>query len=275
MTEPAGDAGATESSNVLDWPDASDIGDEVFEETTETETADEPAEETSEEAPAEETTEEPAEEAAPPVETFDREYVEKLRSEAAEHRVRAKEANEAFEGFDEPTRAEFLDMARGLNDPDRHVEVAQKFYDVAKRVFDHYGIETPEMVPDPNRPLTPKQLEDRLQQEREERDLAEQTRILDAEIKSLGYETGTPDHFALMRMAWAREDGSIQEAHKAVEAWKKGIITEWAKHFQEKQDRHLDTAPQVGLAPAEAPAEDPTTFEGARERMNQMFKDQA
>jgi cobalamin biosynthesis protein CobT len=264
------------TNEALSWPSATDIPEEVFEETSEPETtepeaADEPAEEAAEEAPAEEATEEPE----TPAETFDRDYVEKLRNEAADYRVRAKEFHEAFEGYDEAATAKFLDLARGLNDETRHREVGVEFFNIGKRILESLGEDVGDLAaPDPNRPLTKAELDAEFAAREEERNMAQLVEAIDHEIKELGYTQGSPDHYALMRLANDRDDGSIEEAHKSLQAWKKGIIDEWAKSFQEKQSKHLKTAPAVGVAPSDPGEEIPLDWEGARARMNQRFEDQ-
>lgn len=275
-TAPVADpAPAAESSNAMSWPSAADIPDPTpAPESTETPAEQEPAPEGTETTPPPEG--EPPVETTPPVEpkVFDEAYVEKLRNEAADYRVRAKEFHEAFEGYDDETRDRFLDMARGLNDETRHEEVAREFITIGKRILDHYGIDTGDLAaPDPNRPLTQAQLDARLAQEREERATQERIAQIDKEVTDLGYKAGEPDHYALLRIANESESGSLQEAHEKIEEWKKGIITEWAKSFKEKQDRHLDTAPQVGLAPKEEPEADPVDWAGARGRVEQMLTD--
>jgi hypothetical protein len=274
-TAPA-DAGA--ANEALSWPSADEITDEVFEETAEPEATDESAEETTEEAPAEETTEEPAEEPEPEgekPEVFDRDYVEKLRDQAAGYRVQAKEFHEAFEGYDEAATAKFLDLAKGLNDETRHEDVAREFLTIGKRILTSLGKEVGDdfSTPDPNRPLTLAELEKREAAQAEERQMAEIVEKLDQEITGLGYTTGSPDHYALMRLANDREDGSIEKAHEALQEWKKGIINEWASSFKQKQDKHLKTTPAVGVAPKDAGEEPDLSWEGSRNRLDQYLED--
>lgn len=291
MTEPAAEAADTpEGSNALSWPTADDIGAEEAEtsepEATEPEAADEPTEETTEEAPTEETTEEP-----PAVETFDRPYVEKLREEAAEYRVRAKEFNEAFEGYDDDTRAKFLDMARGLNDESRHVEVANEFVAIGKRVLEAYGVDVSNLGEvDPNRPLTLKELEAREAKQAEDRAAQESIARIAKEVEELGYAAGSPDHYALLRVAHDDPDGDLKKAHERLQAstvekakallasddgaeLRKGVIEEFIKAVKEKQATHLPTTPATGVAPADPGDEPVTDFSQTRERMDQWLAD--
>lgn len=266
---------APAEESTLAWPSADDLPEEVFEETPEPESAEE-SEETTEEAPAEETpevaeTEEPEGEKP---EMFDRDYVEKLRNEAVEHRLKAKEFHEAFDGYDEPAVQKFLDLAKGLNDEARHEEVGREFFNIGKRILEAKGIDVGDLsLPDPNRPMTKAELDAEFARREEERSMAEIVQKLDEEIVGLGYKPGEPDHYALMRLANDREDGSIEEAHKQLQAWKKGIIDEWAASFKAKQDKHLKTTPAVGVAPKD-PGEAPDlSWEGSRSRLDQYLDD--
>lgn len=286
VTEPAAEptpSETNESDNALTWPSASDIPDAVEEETTETEPVQESTETTTE-TPEPEATEEPATETpAEPTRLEDlpehwQTELTKARDQAADYRVKAREYHDAFEGYDEPTRDKFLELARGMADESKHVETAREFVAIGRRVLEAYGEDVSKLVgEDPDRPMTKAEveaeLEAREQRAAEERATQESIQAIAAEVKELGYTEGSPDHYALLRLANDREDGSLAEAHKQVEAWKKSVIDEWAKSFQQKQERHLATAPAVGVAPSDPGEEPPVDFKGARARLDQYLSD--
>lgn len=258
----------------LTWPSASDIPSETettepeVTETTETETETAPAEtETTETAPPAETTE-----VAPPVETepetFDRAYVENLRAENAKTRVRSKEFHDTFEGWEDHATEKFLDLARALNDESRHEEVGREFITIGKNILEAYGVEVGDLsAPDPNRPLTVRELEAREAKQREEADMAAHVEQIAKEVKELGYEEGGPDHYALLRLANDDPNGDLKVAHTKLEAWKKGIIDSFIKAHTAKQETHLPTAPAVGVAPSDPGEEPATDWAAARARL--------
>ena len=49
--------------------------------------------------------------------TFPREYVEKLRAEAAKHRTRARDIESSFDGYSPAEKARFLELASQLSTP--------------------------------------------------------------------------------------------------------------------------------------------------------------
>lgn len=282
-----------EGENALAWPSANDIPD--FEEDP---AGDPPAEDPPADPPAEDPPADPPVEETPPAgdgfealpESWQAKVTE-LREESKNYRLRAKEFHEAFEGYDEETRDKFLDMARGLADESRHVEVAKEFVAVGKRVLEAYGEDITDLTaPDPNRPLTVRELEAREAKQAEERAAADAVAAIAKEVEELGYVQGSADHYTLLRLANDSETGDLKEAHEKLQAHtvekakallasdagadlRKQVIEDFIKAVKEKQATHLPTTPATGVAPADPGDEPVTSFDGTRARMEQFLSD--
>ena len=75
--------------------------------------------------------------------TFDRAYVEKLRSEAARWRTRTREFESNFSGYSEAEQAEFLRLASMLNDPNQQADALEQLRGVTDRLAKTLGQEAP------------------------------------------------------------------------------------------------------------------------------------
>lgn len=268
----------------MEWPSHDDIDVSEAVDVPDEGSEDAPAEEAPE-APAEDT---PAPEAPegevpegeqPQPDVFDRKYVEDLRNENATWRVKAQTYEKAFAEYDENERAKFLDLAAGLADESRSQATAREMVLIGKRILEAYGEDVGELaVPDPNRPLTAAELDAKLRQADEQRSLDESIRRIAAEVKDLGYEEGTPDHYLLLSMANANPQGDLKVAHDGVQAYKKAIVDEFIKEHSGKARKHLPSTPDgggTGQAPAEAPEELTgdinADFAKARDRISAML----
>lgn len=275
-----------DAPETLGWPSAEDVPDLSTDEGTE-DAPDEGADDESGEGEAPEAETAPESEApetplpegdnqAP--ETFDRKYVESLRNENANWRVKAQTYEQAFAEYSDDERAKFLQLAQGLSNEATHRETAREFVTIGKRILEAYGEDVGDLSPpDPNRPLTAAEFEQKLQQERADRDMQENIRRIAGEVRSLGYEEGSLDHYALLQAANQNPQGDLKQAHEAVQAWKKGIIDSFIKEHSAKATKHLPSTPNVGTG--QAPAEQPEElthdmnddFQAARRRIDAML----
>lgn len=273
----------------LSWPSEADVPDlsEEADEATESEdtgadeelpTEDAEEAEASTEPEADETPIPEGDNQADKPDVFDRKYVEELRNENATWRVKAQAYEQSFAEYSDDERAKFLDLAQGLSDPERHRETAREFVTIGKRILEAYGEDVGELaVPDPNRPLTAKEVEAKLQEQEQQRTLQENIRRIAAEVRDLGYEEGSIDHYALLQAANQNPQGDLKTAHEAVQAWKKGIIDSFIKEHSKKAGKHLPSTPNAGTgqAPAEPPEELTgdmnSDFNAARARIDAML----
>lgn len=170
-------------------------------------------------------------------EQFPRSYVEELRAEAAGYRTKAKDYDSAFERYSPEQKAAMLDIARGLADPDLTHATANRLKEIADSILGaDPGSRTPTGEEDPDsKPLTKREWK-ALQEEQ-----AQQSAVDDllAEVESLGYEPGTPEHGAFMTLLLDPAiAGDPAKAHAKMEeresAKKQAIIDEYVKSVQEK-----------------------------------------
>ena len=179
---------------------------------------------------------------------FPRSYVEELRKEAADNRVRARQYEEAFEGYDSETKEAFLQFARlqyAASQGDQEaISALEEFY-----ADDEDDVEEVD-VDDADRPLTRAEAEEmatrlareeyqRLTNEREQHQMQVQmVANVRSTAESMGYEFGTPEY--KMLLTFANEDDVISlddplaEADKRMTAWKQSFV---AAHNGQKADQ--------------------------------------
>lgn len=194
----------------------------------------------------------------PDATTFPREYVEKLRQEAAKHRTEAAPFKEAFDGFAEPEVKFFVDLAQGLKGDDASVEAAaQRMLTTAQSIL---GIDpnAPKDgdAPDPNAPLTRADL-DKIEAERTAKaQEAAAVAAVEAEAKELGYaDPKSADYADLMWRAVNTHKGDLKAAHEARAAERQGIIDSYLADLKEKGQAFPKVPGSNGTG---EPAADPT-----------------
>jgi hypothetical protein len=282
---PEGDGGDAP----LNWPSAADVvpDDQVTtepepEDDGETPPADPPAA-----PPAAPEGETPPPEGTPPpadggLEALPQSWqdtIRDLRKENGDYRVQYKALDEVFGAYGPDERAKFLDLAAGLADESRHEETAREFIAIGKRILENYGVDVGDLAaPDPNAPMTRAQYEAAERQRRQEADIEKNMERITEKVKSLGYELGSLDHYALLRAAneqQAEGPPDWDAAHARVQSWKKGIIDGFIAEHSKKAGSFPPTAPQTGSAPAEMPDELPedreAAFALARKQFNAML----
>lgn len=176
--------------------------------------------------------------------TFDRAYVEKLRSESAGYRTKAKEASEklaeyedVFAQIDPEDRKVWLDMARTMyEDPKAGADYLKR---VAEHVQSGMTQEQAEVAagnePDGKdgepKPLTQADF-DRMYQERRqaEQATAQQEAAVKAitdEAAELGYKPETVDYDLLLGIAYKQTGGDLKAAHQVIVDSRQAVIDEY------------------------------------------------
>lgn len=217
------------------------------------ETPETPAPETPVETPAE-------------TETFDRTYVEKLRQEAAEHRTKYAPYRDAFEGYDDESREALLDIARQIVESPR--DAAKRMVEVAKGLT---GEEFEKLLEDQGpQYLTAEDLDKQLSARQQKEQEEQAVKAVQSEAKTLGYEEGTAGYADLMFRAFNEHEGDLDAAHKAREAEKQEIISEYLKSKAAGNDNFPPvTADGSGAAGDGGPPKD---FAGARAALTERLK---
>lgn len=199
--------------------------------------------------------------------------VKRLRNEAAENRVEAKKFTEAFDGWQDSDVTGFLEIAAGLSS-DQNADVeqsARRLLLAGKNILESLGVDVGDIAaPDPNRPMTRAEYQreqERIDAERrEQQDLDTRMREIDRQVEELQYEKGSTAHILLLQFAAQSDDGDVQKAHEALQAYNKSIVDETIARLQGKRQKHLATQPAVGTAPTPTPLEQPKTMEEAVKR---------
>lgn len=174
--------------------------------------------------------------------TYDREYVSKLRSEAAARRTAAKELQAKYEavydGFDDPEDANYMlnlmrktyeDPATTLADWERilnNIKAQAGFGEDDGESEEGEGLQEPKY-------LTEADLERR---EREKAVSEAEAQII-ADATRLGYEPGSHQYKTLIHIALNDTDGDLEAAHAKIseelEAVGKAAVEEYIKRVQE------------------------------------------
>lgn len=213
--------------------------------------------------------------AATKVETFDREYVESLRRENATHRTRAKDFEDAFQGYSPEQQKTLLGMVRGLADPGSQKATAAELKAIAEAIMAADEPVTPTGEADPlNAPLTRREFEELQQRQKDEQRQTDAIAAIERDATTLGFPPLNPDGTDNMRYSMLLHavqqpgiEGDLAKAAEAVKAHDQAIIDQYAKSVAEGGQKWPPTA---GTAPNTGPQQQPTerpTFKGARKAL--------
>ncbi len=158
--------------------------------------------------------------------TFPREYVERLRTEAADYRTKYAPFRDTFKDHDEDVRDYVLDLNQKLLSPDKSAWVAE-VKSLLKEIEgtpegdaleEATGI-TLETDDDLDKPLTRRQLQELETKRANEAAQAEITRNIHETLTGHGYKQGKEDPWgdtaAVISMASMHYNGDINAAHAA------------------------------------------------------------
>lgn len=202
-------------------------------------------------------------------ETFPREYVERLRTENANYRTRAKTYEDVFEGYADEDREFLLEVVKGIKaDPNATA-------DQLRQVLDHIEANAPTAPPAAPSTGEPQYLTqadfDRMLSERDaakERD--QQIATIQSEAEKLGYEKGSAQYVSLLHIASTQTDGDLSKAHEAMQAERQKIIDEFMASKSDAATSTPAPVPQTGAAPG---GERPITTLADSKRAMQAFLD--
>jgi hypothetical protein len=221
----------------------------------------------------------------PDRDTFDRPYVEKLRQEAAQYRTRAREYEEAFEGYDPETKAAWLQFAQ------LQYRAAQGDQDALAQLEEFYGDdeeEAPEEESDfpqfkskaefdeYNRQIAREEYE-RLTSVREQHQAqVAAVKQVRATAEGMGYKFGTPEYRAVLGFANEPDiissDAPLEAAHQRMEAWKQQIIQEYLAGKSGQADTMIAAPSGNGGASAPDLSTLPWTHEMSEAQQNQAVR---
>lgn len=155
--------------------------------------------------------------------SFDRQYVEKLRKESASYRTKAKEYEplaQAFEGYGDEDRAVWQEaMRRFQEDPKQGAEYLDS---IAKAVLAEYqeqaDADAQPITDDQDRPLTRAEYQQLRDAEKAQAAQEAEVARIESEAKELGYDSASDEYTYLLTIASRLPSGSLQEAHAKIEA---------------------------------------------------------
>lgn len=191
----------------------------------------------------------------PAADKFDRAYVERLRRESAEHRVKAQKFGQSFDGFQDDEVEALLDLVQEIKaDPKT---AARRMSDLVERIN--------EAFPDEPKaePVTQKDVEALLNERERERAADAAVREIEDRAGTLGYTKGTPQYVDLLWRAQNQTNYDLEAAHKAIQADRQAVIDEYIKSKQESG------GVQVVSGGGDAPVDPPKAggFDSARARL--------
>lgn len=185
--------------------------------------------------------------------------VRRLRSEAAERRVAAKQF-EAFDRFDANDKAFLLELVEDLSSPERQGAAAERMRDVAERLLggeitqEEAQDELEEIADDEDKPLTVKEWKAMQAKEAEEKAQAAAISEIESEAKSLGYEPNTAEWTLLMYHASQDTKGDLAKAHEIIAGQRQAIIDAWVEEQKAKGAKWI-TVPGAAQTSATEPSQ--------------------
>ncbi len=184
---------------------------------------------------------------APPAveapETFDREYVEKLRKEAAGYRTKAKDYEDAFGGYNADEQKYLLDLTRRLSDPTSQVAAAKEWKEVVEAIESRDGKARPDGKEDPaQQPLTRAEYEAMRDEERKQADDSKLLESIQKEAADLGYKPDSREYAQLMfELLDPEVAGDMKKAHERIEgsvkSLKDKVIADYRKEVEANAGR--------------------------------------
>jgi hypothetical protein len=188
------------------------------------------------------------------VETFDRKYVQKLRDEAASHRTKAKNYEQAFDGWDESDQQVWLETVQLARlDPKAGADRLRQITDLLA------GGATPEEAAaevdakaegDDEKPefLTKAEVDKLLKERDDNAEVERRVQAIEAKAGALGYEKDSPSHTQLLVLARDVYKGDLDKAHEAIQAERQKVIDSYLAEKAKDADAHVPVG--RGAAPA-------------------------
>jgi hypothetical protein len=172
----------------------------------------------------------------PEQESFDRDYVSKLRAEAAARRTEAKALKDRYDifesGYDDTERDIWAGIARRFaaeQDPNIFIEVARALGATIPEAQEETQTVDTEQIEEAG-PLTPEKVQEIVaaalaaEREAQTKSQAEKESLsaFEAQVKEAGFENGSPEYYSIM--AKVAKGTKVEDAIKDTTDWRQGII---------------------------------------------------
>ena len=203
----------------------------------------------------------------PEAQQFPREYVEKLRKEAADRRAGSKPFQEAFEGYEQEEVDVLLGLVRTLSsDPKTAAQqmamIVESINEAYKDEEDAGGGKAPE-------PVTAADVEKMLTEREQKSKVDAVTAEIEKTAKELGYEKDSEDYIQLLWLANNKTNYDLKAAHGLIEGKRQAVIDKYLADKQAEADGSLKRGPAGGPAGESNPVKD---FSDARARLEARLK---
>lgn len=194
---------------------------------------------------------------------FDRAYVEKVRKEAADRRVKLKPYEETFGEASDDEREALLELNRLLlTDPAagtrRMIELSRA---IAGDEFESYLTNEPQAL---TADQAQKLWEENNAKQEQERQAQEAEQAVFRQIKDLGYQENSPEAANLVWRAYNQFEGDIDKAHEAIQGDVQKIIDSYVESKAGKNNAFPPVASGSGGGPADPAGGAPKSFAEAR-----------
>lgn len=222
----------------------------------------------------------------PEDQVFDRDYVTKLRSEAAARRTALRDHEAKYAGlsaFEDTTEADrqVWNQLAALMASDTNA-AAQAMQQIASALLgepesqEDATVNQTDPTPDADEALTPAKVQELIaaalksdQEERTKSD-AEKGRMaeFDQQVEAAGFKRASPEYYSVVSAVAGGQD--IEAAIKATQDWRQGIIDS----FVQERQGDKGVRPPSGAAAGQQAVEAPKTLDEATAALRQMIQDQ-
>ncbi len=209
--------------------------------------------------------------------TFDRAYVEQLRDEAARYRTRSRDYEQTFEGYDEETRAGWLELIGMAKAAETNPEIQQQLANMLGFELQPGDAQALEETIAEDRPLTRDEMAEIARQEarslyaeeQSARDEQQAIRDIQSNAKALGYDQESPDYVLLLKFANDMEVPDLEAADAKVKEYHHAKYEEF---IQRKSDEaHQSPVAPSGNGVSPSIVQTPKTWDEARESTHERF----
>ncbi len=209
--------------------------------------------------------------------TFDRAYVEQLRDEAAKYRTRARDYENTFEGYDEETRAGWLELIGMAKAAEGNPEIQQQLAQMLGFELQQEDVQAMEETIAEDRPLTREEYAQIAREEarslytEEQAARDEQNAIHDIQTraKALGYDQESPDYVLLLKFANDMDTPDLEAASEQVKAYHQAKYEEF---IQRKSDEaHQSPVAPSGNGVSPSIVQPATSWEAARDSLHERL----
>ncbi len=210
-------------------------------------------------------------------ETFDRAYVEQLRDEAARYRTRGRDYEQVFEGYDEETRAGWLELISMAKAAEDNPEIQQQLAQMLGFELQPSDVQAMEETIQEDRPLTREEMmqiardeaRSLYAEEQSARDEQNAIRDIQNNAKALGYDQESPDYVLLLKFANDMDVPDLEAADAKVKEYHHAKYEEFIQRKTSEASQSPVAPSGNGVSPSIV--QTPKTWEAARDALHERL----